>query len=332
MQKKRLFQSLALFLSLLLALPALAGCGDAAGEPPNADGVTIITTLFPLYDFARALTAGTDANVTLLLPPGVESHSFEPSPADIIAIQKADVFAYTGEYMETWAHEIIDGLDGTQGTTEDGTFLTIGSLVVADCSLGIQLDEIEAHADAQPHEGHGHGNYDPHIWTDPTQAATMAGTLTEALSAVDPEHAETYRANCEAYQAELAELDADFMALMSGAKRSEICFGGRFALHYFAKRYGLSYIAAFDSCSSETEPSAKAVAEITDAILADGIPVIYYEELVDPKVSRSIAEDTGCKMLLLHSCHNVSKDELDAGATYLSLMRQNLENLKVGLY
>ena len=117
MQKKRLFQSLALFLSLLLALPALAGCGDAAGGPPNADGVTIITTLFPLYDFARALTAGTDANVSLLLPPGVESHSFEPSPADIIAIQKADVFAYTGEYMETWAHEIIDGLDGTQGTT-----------------------------------------------------------------------------------------------------------------------------------------------------------------------------------------------------------------------
>ena len=122
------------------------------------------------------------------------------------------------------------------------------------------------------------------------------------------------------------------MALMSGAKRREICFGGRFALHYFAKRYSLSYIAAYDSCSSETEPSVKAVAEITDAILADGIPVIYYEELVDPKVSRSIAEDTGCKMLLLHSCHNVSKDELDAGATYLSLMRQNLENLKVGLY
>lgn len=111
----------------------------------------------------------------------------------------------------------------------------------------------------------------------------MAGTLAAALSAADPEHAEIYRANCEAYQAELVELDADFMALVSGAKRREICFGGRFALHYFAKRYGLSYIAAYDSCSSETEPSAKAVAEITDAILADGIPVIYYEELVDPK-------------------------------------------------
>ena len=160
----------------------------------------------------------------------------------------------------------------------------------------------------------------------------MVETITDALCAADPAHAETYRTNCEAYQAELMELDAEFEALVDGAVRREICFGGRFALHYFAKRYGLSCIAAYDSCSSETEPSAKAVAEITDAILEDGIPVIYYEELVDPKVARSIAEDTGCAMLLLHSCHNVSKEELDAGATYLSLMRQNLENLKTGLY
>ena len=331
MQKKRLFQSLALFLSLALALPVFAGCGDAAGKASDQDGITIITTLFPLYDFARALTAGTDANVSLLLPPGVESHSFEPSPADVIAIQNADVFAYTGDYMEAWAHEIIESLDGARGTVENDHFLTVGSLVIADCSLGIQLDEVEEHEE-EGHEGHGHSNYDPHIWTDPTQAATMAATLADALSAADPDHAETYRANCEAYTAELMELDAAFAELVDGAARREICFGGRFALHYFAKRYGLTCIAAYDSSSSETEPSAKAVAEITDAIQSGGIPVIYYEELVDPKVARSIASDTGCEMLLLHSCHNVSRSELDAGATYLSLMYQNLENLKIGLY
>lgn len=331
MLSKRLFRSLALLLAIVFALPAFAGCGGPAENSGKDSGITVITTLFPLYDFARAITQGTGAEISLLLPPGVESHSFEPSPSDVIAIQGADVFAYTGDYMETWAHEILEGLDGERGTAEDTRFSTIGSLVIADCSMGIQLDEVEEHEEAG-HEGHGHGNYDPHIWTDPTQAATIAATIADALCAANPGHAEAYRANCEAYQAELMALDAAFQELVDGAARREICFGGRFALHYFAKRYGLSCIAAYDSCSSETEPSARAVAEITDAITAGGIPVIYYEELVDPKVSRSIAEDTGCQMLLLHSCHNVSKEELAAGATYLSLMRQNLENLRIGLY
>ena len=330
MQNKRLFRSLALLLVFSFVISLFAGC-DTSKENASDVSVTVITTLFPLFDFARVITDGTDAEVSLLLPPGVESHSFEPSPADVIAIQRSDVFAYTGDSMETWAHEIIEGLDGARGTTEDNAFQTVGNTVIADCSKGIQLDEVEAHDEAEE-AGHNHSNYDPHIWTDPTQAATMVGTITDALCAADPAHAETYRTNCEAYQAELMELDAEFEALVDGAVRREICFGGRFSLHYFAKRYGLSCIAAYDSCSSETEPSAKAVAEITDAILEDGIPVIYYEELVDPKVARSIAEDTGCAMLLLHSCHNVSKEELDAGATYLSLMRQNLENLKTGLY
>ena len=325
MGKKRFLRSIGLLLSLILLLPLWAGCAPG-GQVDGGDTLTVVTTLFPLYDFARAITAGTDAQVILLLPPGVESHSFAPSPADIIAIQRADVFAYTGEYMEHWAHEILEGLDGAPG--ENSGFATIGGLVIADCSTGIALDETE---DEDAHAHHGHGNYDPHIWTDPTQAAIMAGTVADALCAADPDNGEAYRSNCAAYQQALGALDEAFTALVEGAARREICFGGRFALHYFAKRYGLSYVAAYDSCSSETEPSAKAVAAITDAVTGRGIPVIYYEELVTPKVALAIASETGCRALLLHSCHNVSRSELEAGATYLSLMYQNLENLKAGL-
>ncbi len=318
----RRIRCISLALTLLFLMPVLSGCTP---RETDGEGITLAATLFPVYDFARAIAANTDTTVTLLLPPGMESHSFEPSPADIIAVSRADIFAYTGEYMEKWAQKILDGLDGEKGEA-DG-FRTVGGLLIADCSKDIPLDEV-AHA----HEdGHGHGNYDPHIWTDPAAAAKMAETIAQALIAKDEANADTYRANLAAFQAELNALDEAFFALTEAASRKEICFGGRFAMHYFAKRYGLTCISAYDSCSAETEPSAKAVSEITDAITKGGIGVIYYEELADPKVSRAIAAETGCEMLLLHSCHNLSKEDFDAGKTYLSLMYDNLANLKKGL-
>ncbi len=295
----------------LLAALLLAGCAPAA-PAEEAAGLQVVATLFPQYDFARAI-AGDLAEVTLLLPPGVESHTYEPSPQDIIAINNADVFLYTGPYMEAWAADIAGSL------TSD--------VMVTDLSAGLTLDEIKGE---EEHPGHAH-NYDPHIWTDPTMAMVMVDSIAAAFSQADPDNAGTYQANAEAYKQELHALDDAFMEAVEEGQRNTICFGGRFALHYFAKRYGLNYIAAYDSCSEETEPSARAVAEIMDAIEEQGIPVIYYEELVEPQVANAIAAETGIEALLLHSCHNVSRVELEEGVTYLSLMEQNLINLKEGL-
>ena len=153
----------------------------------------------------------------------------------------------------------------------------------------------------------------------------MVDDIAAALCAADPENAGEYQTAAAEYKGRLDALDERFSEVVETGKRREIVFGGRFALHYFAERYGL------DSCSGETEPSAGAVAQIIRAIETDGVPVIYYEELTDPKVARSIAEETGAKPLLLHSCHNVSREELQNGATYLSLMEQNVENLREGL-
>ncbi|MDR0841581.1 MAG: zinc ABC transporter substrate-binding protein [Christensenellaceae bacterium] len=300
---------------LLLACLMLGGCAQT--PQPAGQGLRVVCTLFPQYDFARAV-AGELAQVTLLLPPGVESHSYEPSPQDIIAIHNADVFLYTGQYMEPWAQRITAALPA--------------SVRVADVSAGLTLDaeEDDDEEEEEDESDHAHA-FDPHIWTDPTMAAVMVQNIAAALQAADPQNAGVYGANAAAYIAKLNALDADIQAAVSKGARRTICFGGRFALHYFAKRYGLTYIAAYDSCSSETEPSARAVARILDTIRAERIPVIYYEELVEPKVANAIAAETGVTPLLLHSCHNLSAEDMRGGVTYLALMYQNLANLKAGL-
>ncbi len=305
---------------LLLSCLLLTGCVPAQAWESSGK-LTVVATLFPQYDFARQI-GGEHIQLHLLLPPGVESHSYEPTPADMVRLNQSDLFLYTGRYMEPWAERLSDTLEG--------------DVTVVDVSQGIQLDEEDAHEghDHGAESGHDHddhGGYDPHIWTSPVNAMQMVETIRDAFCEADPANAASYQANAQAYLEQLSELDASFRQLVETAPRKEIIFGGRFALHYFAKEYGISYEAAFDSCSSETEPSVGVMAHLVDHIRQERIPVVYYEELVDPKVARILCEETGAKPLLFHSCHNVSKEELKQGVTYLSLMEKNLENLKEGL-
>lgn len=309
--KKKLLLSVAAMLFLFM----VSSCGSdtdrdtPASDQVRSDKLQIVATLFPQYDFVRQI-AGEHAEVILLLPPGVESHSYEPTPSDMITIAKSDLFLYTGEYMEPWADKIIRSVRDTGSST-----------IALDASDGIELVRSDEDED-EP---------DPHIWTDPINAEAMVRTISNALCEADPANAEQYRKNAEAYTKKLDALDAEFQSIMSSGKRHEILFGSRFALYYFAQRYDIDWEAAFDSCSSETEPSAKTVAGLIQKIRDDKIPVIYYAELEDPKVARAISEETGAKMLMFHSCHNVTREELENGATYLSLMEQNAANLKEGL-
>lgn len=347
----------------------LSGCrgphGNIAGEAENdGDRLSIVATLFPQYDFARQI-AGEYADVTLLLPPGMESHSYDLRPSDMITIRESDMFIYTGQYMETWAQTIIDSLDD--------------HVMVVDVSEGITLDketdyfvdehvhdETEEHdydgddaegehdnvdgddaGDGHEHEdeyeyeeavhegehehtGHQH-EYDPHIWTNPVYAVQMVKNIAEALCAEDPEHGDEYAARAEEYIERLGELDAAFRELGEQAEHNTIFFGGRFAMSYFVKEYGFDCVAAYHDCSAESEPSISSVMRMIDEIRESGAKAVYYEELADPKVARTIAEETGTKLLLLHSAHNVSKEAFDKGVTYMDIMWQNVENLKEGL-
>lgn len=297
-------------------LPMLVSCGKISRSENSSGKIRVVTTLFAQYDFTRRV-AGDLADVTLLLAPGVESHTYEPSPADIIKIRNSDLFIYTGKYMESWAQGIISGLDSEK-------------TAVLDVSDGIELISTESEHTGKHEDSHAH-QIDPHIWTSPANAVIMVQNIASTLSKADPENEQIYSANAQKYISELQALDDDFLQMINASKHKKIMFGGRFAMYYFAKHYGLEYMSAYDSCSSETEPGAKLVAEIIDEMKAENIGAIYYEEMSNHAVADRIAEETGAVALLLHSCHNVSKEELARGETYLSLMRQNLENLKKGL-
>ncbi|MCI8668827.1 MAG: zinc ABC transporter substrate-binding protein [Lachnospiraceae bacterium] len=297
----------------------LTGCGTVKQE----DGkITVVTTLFPQYDFVRQI-AGDKVNVKLLLQPGIEAHSYDPSPSDLVAINESDLFIYTGKYMETWAADMISSLER--------------DVTVLDLSKDIKLVEeehgMEEEADNSSGESGGHEHiYDPHIWTSLENACIMVSNIAETLSELDPENKKYYLENSDKYIGELRLLESQFQEIVENADYKTIYFGGKFAMYYFTEELGLDYISAFDSCTSETEPSARLVAKIVDAVKENRAPVVYYEELSNHKAADAICSETGAEALLLHSCHNISKAEYQAGVTYLSLMKQNRDNLMEGLF
>lgn len=304
----------------VLECAAMPG-GVAEAGTPTAEGgkrLVVVASLFPQFDFARAI-ARDRADVTLLLPPGTESHTFDPSPAVMRRIARADLFVYTGKYMEPWAERVVRSV-------ADDT-------AVLDASEGIALVR-EAHDHDHDHaegEHDAHGGYDPHIWLDPRQAMKMADNIERALIALDPDGAAGYRENAARLTAELQRLDDDTTHVVRTAARDTLVFGGRFAYRYFLERYGLHYVTAYRSCSVEAEPGIRDVVAVTRYIREHGISCIYHEEFADPKVARAIAGETGAELLLFSTGHNVTKTELDAGVTFVDIMRRNLENVKKGL-
>jgi zinc transport system substrate-binding protein len=297
--------------------------------------IEVVTTLFPIYDFAKQV--GKDkVNVAFLLPPGVESHAFEPRPQDVVRINKADIFIYTGKYMEPWAEDILKGISNK-------------NLLVVDSSKGIELMAEDDHdEEGEHHEGgveynekdhhdgehnhrHHHGGKDPHIWLDLANDQIMVDTIAQALAEKDPANSSFYLKNAEEYKTKLVDLDRRFKETLSTAKYKTIIYGGHFAFGYFVKRYGLEHDSAYEGFSPNAEPSPKAIAELINKLKASGSKYIYYEELLDPKVARVIAQESGAKLELLHGAHNVSKDELNKGVTFIDIMEENLRKLEVGL-
>lgn len=307
---------------LLIGCLALSLCGCGEGPVQSGQGsVQIVATLFPAYDFAREI-AGERATVTLLVPPGAEAHSFEPTAQDLVRVQESDLFFYNGGEGEAWVEELLDSQQELE------------TLSMLDCvdALEEEVQEGMQHI----HEEHEHEEdgpeYDEHVWTSPRNAARICEALCEKLCVLDPAGESVYRGNLERCRAELLELDASFRELVEKAPRRTLVFADRFPARYFVEEYGLQYFAAFPGCAEDTEPSAKTVAFLIDKVRSEQIPAVFTIEFSNEKMADVICEDTGCEKLKFHSCHNVSREELAAGVSYLSLMRQNLESLKEALY
>lgn len=287
----------------------------------TSEKISIVTTLFPQYDFAKVI-GGDKVEVTLLLPPGVEAHAYEPRPSDITKINNANVFVYTGKFMEPWAHDIVKGADK--------------KVKIVDASLGIEMlkeEVVDEHEEIDHHESeeeHHRGGVDPHVWLDFDNAKIMAENITKALTEVDPQNAEYYQNNLKTYQGRLVELDNSYKNTLFVCKSKTIVYGGHYAFGYMTKRYGLQYIAV-QGFSPDAEPTAKDMITLTEQIKKDYINYIFYEELTSPKIAETLAKETKAKLLLLNGAHNLTKKDYESGASFISIMEENLKNLTLGL-
>lgn len=291
-------------------------------QAENVQEISILTTIFPAYDFASVI-AGETADVQLLLPPGTESHSYEPTPQDIISIQDADLFIYVGGESDHWVENILSSMGSNAPKV----------LRLTDCVTVVEEEytlAMEHDHDHDEHEDHT-AELDEHVWTSPKNAMLIASSLANTLTALSPDNEGTYSSNLQSYLTELEALDVAFTDVVANGKRSKIIFGDRFPLRYFVDAYDLQYDAAFPGCSEDSEPNIRTIMTLIDEIKTEEIPVVFYIEFSSQKTANIIAEETGAKTLLFHSCHNVSLDEMQNGASYLSLMRSNVDALKEAL-
>ncbi len=313
------WRALALIAATMLVLSAC----QRQEQIPAADKLKVVTTLFPLYDFVRNI-GREKVEVSLLLPPGVEPHSFEPKPNDVVRVNKANVFIYTNKFMEPWAADILKGAGRSD-------------LLVVDSSTGVTfLPAGEQGGEAGERVG-GHREenrhalrMDPHIWLSIPNAQKMVDNIAAGLAARDPGNSDFYHRNAEAYKSELNRLDRKFREGLSACKTRMFLHGGHYAFGYLADQYGLSYISAY-AVSADAEPTPGMLVKLINIMKKHSLRFIFTEELISPRTAKIIAEETGATILKLHGIHNLSKEDMERGATYLSLMEQNLENLRKGL-
>ncbi len=300
--------------ALLMMGFALCLCVSA-----HAEELRVVATNFPCYDFVRQV-AGESAEVTMLIRPGTEVHSFEPSPSDILTIGGADLFVYVGGESDAWADDILESFDD-------------GPQAVKLMEHVQLLEEVHYEGDGHHHHHHDHSELalDEHIWTSPRNALQMLRAVEEALCDADPSGAEVFHENADAYAAEIEQLDRELAEIVAEGKRHDLLFADRFPFLYMAHDYGLHYSAAFTSCASETEPSARKLVELIEIIREEDIPVVYTIEMSTGAIARTLAEETGAEVLELHSVQTVRRSEFDAGETYISLMKKNLAAIEKGL-
>ena len=363
----------------------LGGCAQTGGSQGAFDAsseengkLKVAVTLFPYYDFVRQI-AGDQVDLQMVIPAGMDSHSFEPTPADIRTIQHADVLISNGGTMEHWLDETLAALDTTSMTIV--TMMDYVDTVEEEIVEGMEdADHDHDHAHVHAADDHDHSNETPeehaahaheaddydhsgetpeehaahaheaddhdyvdhevheeelesdeHIWTSPVNAMKLVDVIGDTLAQADPVHADIYHQGAASYKKELEEIDAGFREVCANRKRNMIVMGDKFPFRYLADEYQLDYRAAFSGCSSDTEPSAKTIAYLIDKVKEEQIPAVYYLELSSHRVAEIIGEETGAEPLLLHSCHNVTRAQFDAGITYAGLMRQNIENLRKGI-
>ncbi len=324
---------------------SLTACGGGPYES-SGQGLSVITTGFPSFDFTRVI-GGERVKVTMLVPPGAESHSFEPTPQDIIRIENCDLLVCAGGESEAWLETVMEGQDREINKI---TMLDCVDALEEEHKEGMQIspaherehrhehqeEHTHEHQEEPEHEQeheneHHHEEFDEHVWCSPVNADKICREICLKLTELDPAGADYYLQNYRDYSQKLLELDREFKQAVENGRSDTLIFADRFPVRYFVEEYGLDYYAAFPGCADDAEPSAKTVAFLIDMVRENHVPAVLHIEFSNEKMADIICEETGCKKLLFHSCHNVTRRELDEGISYLELMRQNVLTVKEAL-
>lgn len=367
-RKTELLRKSVVFIVTISMILGMTGCGKTTEKEDNYR-LKIVTSLFPYYDMARAVIGdvkGIDLKMTVT--PGQDSHSFEPTPSDVIQMENADVLIYNGGSLETWIDTLLDSLNNkNQIQMKMMDYVDVlNEEIVEGMDTRFEEHDHDEHShkednhnkekhkeDSHSEENHKEDNHsedssndsefhnedsegeheetDEHIWTSPVNEIIMTEKICETLSKALPEEKENFQKNAESYISQLKELDNEFRTIVENAKINEIIFADKFPLQYFAKEYGLKYYAAFPGCGSDMEPSAKTIGFLVDKIKEDNIKAVFYLELSSHIVADAIETDTGAKPLQFNSCHNITQKQFDSGVTYVDLMKENVNNLKIAL-
>lgn len=329
--KKWIMSSLAILLGILSISIPLAGVRTAEAGTTEDSGkkLKIVTTIFPEYDWTRAVLGDreVDVDLTMLLDNGTDLHSFQPAVKDIMKVSSCDLLIYVGGESDQW---IEDALESAQNKD----MKTINLMEV----LGDTIKE-EENVEGMQESGHGHEDedekeYDEHVWTSLRNASVICGIIAETLEEMDPENKDVYASNAAAYQEKLSNLDTEYQNTVDSAKQNTLLFADRFAFRYLVDDYGLNYYAAFSGCSAESEASFKTVTFLAEKLDELGLKTVLTIEKSDDRIAQTVIENTETKdqkILELNSMQSITSDEIADGVTYLSVIEDNLDVLKEAL-
>ncbi len=312
-------------LLIILSTVLFSACQKKETPPTtgSAKKLIVVTTLFPLYDFARTI-GGDKADVSLIIPPGVEAHSFEPKPEDAVRVSKSDLFVFTNEYMEPWAVKFVRGVNSGNVTLVDSSK---GARFLKSAVSGQEKEEHGGHSN----KGHDHAEgKDPHVWLDFDNARIMVDNIAAAMVARDPANKDYFIANADKVKSALKKLDDEFKAGLSSCSQRVILHGGHYTFGYLANRYGLHYESA-SAVNADAEPTPAKLIALVKQVRAMNLKYVFSEELLSPRVSEMIAKKAGVSVLMLHGAHNIGREDYDQKATFISLMNRNLTNLRTGM-
>lgn len=315
-----------------LLAAALCCCGFAPAVAQETQPLSIVCTIFPIYDWVRQIIGDSaDVNLTLLMDDGVDLHNFQPTVADMAVMQSADLLLYVGGESDAWVEDVL---------AQNPSLHAVALLAHADAKAeelveGMEHDHDHDHEEEHDHdEDHDHDQeLDEHVWLSLKRAQTLVGVLAQELSALRPEAAEQWTENAEAYCAQLRALDEAYQAAVSETENKTLLFADRFPFRYLAEDYGLTYFAAFSGCSAETEASFETMMFLVNKLKELQLPAVLTIEGSDGALAQTVISSAGsdAKILQMNSCQSVTRAQMDAGENYLSLMQGNLTVLKEAL-